>query len=177
MIVERIWTGNAYRNFNYLIACPQTGEALAIDPLDHVKCLAAAKAEGWTITQILNTHEHLDHAGGLAKLKQITGAQFAVREAAKAAVETGLPQADDPQHGLHPAFPGIKADRIIGDGQTLRIGKQSITVMATPGHSPGGTSYTWESCEQGDCRPEALGGHDGSVLSRLATPILESAMP
>ena len=35
MIVERIWTGNAYRNYNYLIACPETGEALAIDPLDH----------------------------------------------------------------------------------------------------------------------------------------------
>ena len=35
MIVERIWTGNAYRNYNYLIACPQSGEALAIDPLDH----------------------------------------------------------------------------------------------------------------------------------------------
>ena len=46
MIVERIWTGNAYRNFNYLIACPDTGEALAIDPLDHVKCLAAARAKG-----------------------------------------------------------------------------------------------------------------------------------
>ena len=43
MIVERIWTGNAYRNFNYLIACPDTGEALAIDPLDHEKCLAAAQ--------------------------------------------------------------------------------------------------------------------------------------
>ena len=46
MIVERIWTGNAYRNYNYLIACPETGEALAIDPLDHEKCLAAAKAQG-----------------------------------------------------------------------------------------------------------------------------------
>ena len=37
MIVERIWTGNAYRNFNYLIACAETGEALAIDPLDRSK--------------------------------------------------------------------------------------------------------------------------------------------
>ena len=36
MIVEQIWTGNAYRNFNYLIVCPQTGEALAVDPLDPV---------------------------------------------------------------------------------------------------------------------------------------------
>jgi hydroxyacylglutathione hydrolase len=64
MIVERIWTGNNYRNFNYLIACPETGEALAIDPLDHVKTLATAKAKGWNITQILNTHEHHDHTGG-----------------------------------------------------------------------------------------------------------------
>ena len=64
MHVEQIWTGNSYRNFNYLIACPETGEALAVDPLDHEKCLAAAKAKGWKITQILNTHEHRDHTGG-----------------------------------------------------------------------------------------------------------------
>ena len=50
MIVERIWTGNASRNYNSLIACPESGEALAIDPLDHVKCLAAAKAKGWHLT-------------------------------------------------------------------------------------------------------------------------------
>ena len=60
MIVEQIWTANSGRNFNYLIACAETGEALAVDPLDHEKCLAAAKAKGWNITQILNTHEHRD---------------------------------------------------------------------------------------------------------------------
>jgi len=64
MIVEQIWTANSGRNFNYLIACSETGEVLAVDPLDHQKCLAAAKAKGWTITQILNTHEHRDHTGG-----------------------------------------------------------------------------------------------------------------
>jgi hypothetical protein len=46
MIVEQIWTANAYRNFNYLIACPETGEALAIDPLDHALCLAGARRRG-----------------------------------------------------------------------------------------------------------------------------------
>jgi hydroxyacylglutathione hydrolase len=51
VIVEQIWTGNAYRNFNYLIACPETGEALAVDPLDYEKCLAAAKDRGWTVTR------------------------------------------------------------------------------------------------------------------------------
>jgi hydroxyacylglutathione hydrolase len=49
VIVEQIWTGNAYRNFNYLIVCPETGDALAIDPLDHEKCLARAKDKGWDI--------------------------------------------------------------------------------------------------------------------------------
>jgi hydroxyacylglutathione hydrolase len=52
VIVEQIWTGNAYRNFNYLIACPETGEALAVDPARPRACLRRAKERGWTITQI-----------------------------------------------------------------------------------------------------------------------------
>lgn len=104
------------------------------------------------VRTLLATHEHLDHAGGLARLKQITGAKFATREAARLGMETGLPLADDPQHGIHPAFPGIKADRIITDGETLQIGSQKITVIATPGHTPGGTSYSWKSCEGTVCR-------------------------
>ena len=64
MIVEQIWTGNAYRNFNYVIACPETGDALAIDPLDFQKCLAVAQDRGWQITQVVNTHEHGDNIDG-----------------------------------------------------------------------------------------------------------------
>ncbi|MGH7090187.1 MAG: MBL fold metallo-hydrolase, partial [Stellaceae bacterium] len=74
MIVEQIWTANAGRNFNYLVACGETGEALAIDPLDHEKCLAAAEARGWHITQIVNTHEHRDHTGGNPQMVAATGA-------------------------------------------------------------------------------------------------------
>jgi hydroxyacylglutathione hydrolase len=66
MLIERIWSANAYRNFHYLIACPQTGEALAVDPLEWQLVLDQARAKGWEITQILNTHEHLDHTGGNA---------------------------------------------------------------------------------------------------------------
>jgi metallo-beta-lactamase class B len=101
---------------------------------------------------LLITHEHLDHAGGIAKLKAVTGAKFAVREPAKMAMETGLPTGDDPQHGIHPAFPGVKANMTIQDGQTLRLGQLNLKVIATPGHSPGGTSYTWKSCESKTCR-------------------------
>ena len=75
MLVEQIWTGNAYRNFNYLVVCPESGEALAVDPLDHGKCLATAQAYDWTITQILNTHEHGDHTGGNEALVKATGAK------------------------------------------------------------------------------------------------------
>ena len=83
MIVEQIWTANAGRNFNYLIACRETGEALAVDPLDHEKCLAAAKARGWTITQILNTHEHRDHTGGNPQMIAATGAKVLAHVNAK----------------------------------------------------------------------------------------------
>ena len=72
MIIERIWPGNAWRNYHYLIACGATGEALAVDPLDWQAVHAAAQARGWTITHILNTHEHGDHIGGNDGLRAAT---------------------------------------------------------------------------------------------------------
>ncbi len=116
MIVEQIWTGNAYRNFNYLIACPETGEALAIDPLDHEKCLAAAKGHGWDITQVLNTHEHGDHIGGNRAVIAATGASLLAHGNAKDKI------------------PGI--DRGLGAGDTITVGKTvELEVLDTPGHT------------------------------------------
>ena len=116
MIVEQIWTGNAYRNFNYLIACPQTGEALAIDPLDHKKCLALAKARGWTITQILNTHEHGDHTGGNKAMVSATGA----RVLAHAKAQGDIPEMNQ----------GLEA------GSIVKLGNQvTFEVLDTPGHT------------------------------------------
>ncbi len=116
MIVERIWTGNAYRNFNYLVACPDSGEALAIDPLDHGKCLAAAKANGWRITQILNTHEHLDHTGGNAAMVAATGAKLLAHDKSGASI------------------PGV--DRGLKAGDVIKVGKRvELECMDTPGHT------------------------------------------
>lgn len=97
MLVEQIWTANAYRNFNYLIACADTGEALAVDPLDHRRCLAAAKERGWEITKILNTHEHGDHTGGNRAMVKATGAEVLAHANAKGKVPemtTGLSAGD-----------------------------------------------------------------------------------
>ena len=116
MIVEQIWTGNAYRNFNYLIVCPETGEAMAVDPLDHEKCLARAKENGWDITQVLNTHEHLDHTGGNGALIAATGARLLAHVNAKDSI------------------PGI--DRGLQAGDVIRVGKTvELEALDTPGHT------------------------------------------
>jgi hydroxyacylglutathione hydrolase len=75
MDIERIWVGNSGRNFNYLVACSETGDALVVDPLDSEAVLAAAGRNGWRITQIVNTHEHGDHTAGNAAVVSATGAR------------------------------------------------------------------------------------------------------
>ena len=116
MIVRQIWTANAYRNFNYLIACEETGEALAIDPLDHEKCLRAAKEAGWDITQILNTHEHGDHIGGNGPLAQKTGARIIAHRNAKDRI--------------------ANMARGLGAGDVIRIGRTvELEALDTPGHT------------------------------------------
>jgi hydroxyacylglutathione hydrolase len=116
MIVERIWTGNAYRNYNYLVACGETGEALAIDPLDHEKCLQAAKVKGWQITQLLNTHEHHDHTGGNAAMVAATGAKLIAH------------------HRSGASIPGV--DRGVKAGDVIKVGKTvELECLDTPGHT------------------------------------------
>ena len=116
MIVEQVWTGNAYRNFNYLIACPETGEALAIDPLDYRKCLAVAETRGFSIRQILNTHEHGDHTGGNRGLVKATGAIVIAHENARSSIR-----------GM---------DRGVGAGDVIRVGKHvELECLDTPGHT------------------------------------------
>jgi hydroxyacylglutathione hydrolase len=116
VIVEQIWTANAYRNFNYLIACPETGEALAVDPLDHQKCLATAKERGWEVTQILNTHEHGDHTGGNRAMIAATGAKLLAHKNAGARIA------------------GV--DRGLGAGDVIKVGKSvELEALDTPGHT------------------------------------------
>ena len=116
MIIEQIWTGNAYRNFNYLIACPETGEAMAIDPLDHKKCLEVAKVRGWQITQVLNTHEHFDHIGGNEKVIAATGAKLLAHANAR--------------HAIGGMDRGLKAGDLVKVGNTVEL-----EALDTPGHT------------------------------------------
>ena len=74
MLVEQIPVNNNLRNYMYLIACPVTLEAVAIDPLDHALCLKRADELGWSIRGVINTHEHFDHIGGNEQVIAATGA-------------------------------------------------------------------------------------------------------
>src|SRR2546429_5431972 len=91
MLTERIWSGNSLRNFHYLIACAESGEALAVDPLEWRLCLEAARKRGWDITQILHTHEHTDHTGGNAGLEAATHAKVAAHAGAAPRIGRGGP--------------------------------------------------------------------------------------
>ena len=115
MLIERIWTGNAYRNFHYLVACPETGEALAIDPLEWRLCWERARAKGWRITQILNTHEHRDHTGGNAALVEATGAKVLAHAAAAKRIG------------------GV--ERGLGAGDVIHVGRLELECLDTPGHT------------------------------------------
>jgi hydroxyacylglutathione hydrolase len=116
MIIEQIWTDNAYRNFNYLVVCPESGEALAVDPLDHRRCLARAKEKGWEITQVLNTHEHGDHTGGNGPVIEATGAKLLAHHSAGSRIK------------------GV--DRGLAAGDVIQVGRSvELLCLDTPGHT------------------------------------------
>lgn len=114
MLVERIFIGNALRNFHYLIACPETGDALAIDPLDADALADAAAARGWRVKQILCTHDHWDHIAGKDALRAATGAVV-------------LAHADAPMDSVDR---GLRAGDAVEVGSAVRL-----RVLDTPGHT------------------------------------------
>lgn len=117
--------------------------------LANIRALGFAPGE---VKWLVNSHEHLDHVGGLAEIKRVTGAKFAARAAAKGPLERGAVDWRDPQAGSIKGFTGIAVDRVMEDGEHLVLGPIDLTLHATPGHSPGSTSWSWRSCEGATCR-------------------------
>lgn len=135
------------------------GPAEAADAVAHN--IVAAGFRLADVRWIVMSHEHLDHAGGLAALKRLTGARLAALPAAARVLESGQVPADDPQSAWLKPFPAVAVDRRLRDGETLAVGPLRLTVHATPGHAPGSTSWTWTSCrargggQRADCRAMA----------------------
>ena len=103
------------------------------------------------IRLILNSHVHFDHAGGIAALQRMSGATVAATAWSASVLTSGVVPPSDPQFGVVPPIAPVAKVRTVSDGETLRVGPLAITAHETPGHTPGGTSWTWRSCDGADC--------------------------
>ncbi|WP_407188420.1 BJP family subclass B3 metallo-beta-lactamase [Bradyrhizobium centrosematis] len=114
---------------------------------------------------VLNSHAHLDHTGGFAEIKKETGAQLMAGERDKPLLEGGYYPGDEKNENL--AFPPVKVDRTVKEGDKVTLGDTTLTAHATPGHSPGCTS--WEmTVKDGEQSREVLFFCSGTVaLNRL----------
>lgn len=103
---------------------------------------------------ILNSHSHWDHSGGIAALQRASGATVAASAWSAKEMAAGANIEGDPQYD--PKDPNriekITKVRIVADGETVSVGPLKLTAHLTPGHTPGSTAWTWQSCEQGACR-------------------------
>jgi metallo-beta-lactamase class B len=100
---------------------------------------------------IVNSHVHFDHGGGISELQRLSGAEVAASPwSVEVLTKSGVGKGD-PQFGSIIPVALIPRANTLRDGQTLRVGDIKLTAHFTPGHTPGGTSWTWESCEKGRC--------------------------
>ncbi len=104
------------------------------------------------VHQILISHDHHDHVGGLAHLQRVTGAKVYALPPSDMVLRTGKHTRQDPQFLEAKPMPPVANVHALKDGQVLQSGSLKLTVHATPGHTPGGSSWTWQSCEDKVCR-------------------------
>jgi len=100
---------------------------------------------------ILNSHVHFDHAGGLAGLQKLSGARVLASAVAAKVLRSGEAGNDDPQFGRLPKIDTVNDVDTISDHMSISVGPTRLTAYYTPGHTPGGTSWTWQSCEGDRC--------------------------
>jgi metallo-beta-lactamase class B len=115
---------------------------------DHIAALGFKLSD---VKVILNSHAHFDHAGGIPILQAASGARVLVSAEAAPVVRSGKASPSDPQYGLGVDYrPSSRVD-VVHDGDSVRVGDIVLVMHATAGHMPGGTSWSWRSCEGSDC--------------------------
>jgi metallo-beta-lactamase class B len=164
---------------------------------DHIRALGFRLAD---VKLILNTHVHCDHAGGIAALQRMSGAAVKASPASVPLLSKGGVSRDDPQLGIAAPLAATANVSTVADGEVLQVGPLALTAHFTPGHTAGGTSWTWVSCEKSHClhivygdsltavsapgyrfsdHPAILAqfAHSFGVMERLSCDILVTAHP
>lgn len=137
MILDTLMVGPIGTNC-YIFGCGETGEAAVIDPGDEAdRILTACARHRLKVVRIINTHGHVDHVGANRRMKEVTGAELSIHEADVPMLEhlTEIGRMWGMRVDNSPA-----PDRFLKDGDLLTVGKLTLTVLATPGHSKGGVS-------------------------------------
>ena len=140
MIIKGLEVGPFFSNC-YIVGCEKTREGMIVDPgAESGSILRAVGELGLSIKLIVATHTHADHIGALAKVREVTGAPFAVHEAegSKEALRASSQMLASLLGG--PSRPTPQPDRLLHDGDIIEIGELRFTVLHTPGHSAGGIS-------------------------------------
>ena len=129
-------------NNSYIIACSASREAAVVDVgFDPAAAIREVQRHGYRVRYLLATHAHYDHVAGMREVQRACGGTF------------HLHPADQPllavlsQQGAAFGFPPAEAPESIhdlADGQSIALGEETLTVIHTPGHSPGGVCFHWK---------------------------------
>ncbi len=177
MIIEQLEVGN-FAVFAYILGCDKTGVGIVIDPADEVdRILKVAEKKGIKeIKYIVNTHCHADHCGANRELKEKTGAKIIIHE--EDAEKLSNPSPFILQLFNCEASP--PADLTVKDSHQIEFGNESLQVIHTPGHTPGGMClYTPGHVFTGDTlfvgsigRTDLPGGSMQTLLNSIRTRLL-----
>jgi len=174
---------------SYYVGTHGLGAILVTSPSGHVlidgglpesaaPIAASIRALGFRIEDvrvILNSHVHFDHAGGVAELQRLSGAEVLASARSVPVLRSGNSGPDDPQYGVVPAIAKVARVSTIPPDDTVRVGALRLRALHTGGHTPGGTSWSWTSCEGDVCWSMVYGDSqtaisaDGFLYSRNTT--------
>jgi glyoxylase-like metal-dependent hydrolase (beta-lactamase superfamily II) len=172
VIIKSLVVGPIMANC-FILGCEKTHKAVVIDPgAESGKILMALANLKLTVEYIINTHGHFDHVGANKKMKEVTGAKLLIHKLdepmlsmlSNTAAAFGLSAENSPP-----------ADQTIEDGDTIQFGDIILTVIHTPGHTPGGISlFCDDSVFVGDTlfegsigRTDFPGGDYGTLISSI----------
>ncbi len=119
----------------YVLACNKTQKAAVFDPSwDGRAIYEKVVSEEWLLEQILLTHSHFDHVGGLAEIKDLSNAPISIHPDAVPMLENAVLAANMWQMSIPEPPP---ADKLLSDGDIVELGDLQLEVLFTPGHAPG----------------------------------------
>ena len=177
MIVRMLTVGDLATNC-YVVGCAKTLEGIVIDPGgDADRILAEVRSLNLRVSLVVDTHGHFDHTLANGMVKSATGARLAIHQADADMLTNPLKSFAFWAGSLKP---GVAADVLLKDGDTVRFGQEALTVLHTPGHSPGSISlagtglvFAGDALFQGSIgRTDFPGGSMDLLLRSIRTRLL-----